>query len=366
MRALHIVLGAAVILSVKVAAQPSQTGRPADTLPGRYSASGVIDAREYCHTPGTFDQTCLTNAIAALPGEGGTVLLGNASYTLSATVSIVNRTRVTLDGHGATVTAADGLNANLLFLDNCQRCRVIGLEVNGNGANQTGTSYGIVLQDSAYSIIEDAYVTGCLTAGVYLYYDGVGSSADEIKVLASYIQSNLGIGVLVNSVNDSLISANHIDYNGGTAGILIENAFNNVALSNNVLSNVGHGIFIYGGKRNDVSSNQVRNNNQDGIVYQNTAESIINSNTTHMNGQGEAGTYSGIVCDGCANITISNNVSLDTDFPPMHQAYGLQISGVSNNITVSSNILAPNLDGAASLVEGAVVSARGNVGLADR
>ncbi|MGO9634494.1 MAG: right-handed parallel beta-helix repeat-containing protein [Steroidobacteraceae bacterium] len=291
--------------------------------------------------------------------------MGNASYTLGATVSIVNRTHVTLDGHGATVTAAAGLNANLLFFDNCQRCRVIGLEVNGNGANQTGASNGIVLQDSAYSVIENTYITGCLTAGVYLYYDGVGSTADAIEVLASYIQSNLGIGMLVNGVNDSLISGNHVDYNGGAAGILIENGFNNLVLGNNVLSNKGHGIFVYGGKRNIASGNQARNNDRDGIVYQNTAESVINGNTSHMNSQSAAGTYSGIVCDACTSITISNNVSLDTDFPPMHQAYGLQVLGVSTNVTVSGNILAPNLDGSASLVEGAIVSALGNVGLAD-
>jgi len=359
----NAVLGGVVILALQAAAQPSSTATPGDNF--RYAPDRVIDARQYCHTPGTFDQTCLTNAIAALPAAGGTVQLGNAGYTLAATVSVVNRTRVTVDGHGATVTAANGLNANLLFFSNCQRCRVIGLAVNGNGANQTGASFGVLFEDSAYSTIEDAYVTGCLTAGVYLYYDGIGSTADGIQVLASYIQNNLGIGVLVNGVNDSLLRGNHVDSNAGAAGILIEGAFNDVVLGNTVLSNLGHGIFVYGGKRNNAGSNQVRNNNQDGIVYQNTAESVINGNTTHMNGQAAAGTYSGIVCDACTSMTISNNVSLDTDFPPMHQTYGLQILGASSNITVSSNILAPNLEGAASLVGGAIVSARGNVGLAD-
>src|SRR5271166_3557910 len=116
MRTFSAALVAAMILPVQVAAQPT-----------RYTADGVIDARKYCRTPGIFDQTCLTNAIAALPSLGGTVLLGNASYTLSATVSIVNRTHVLLDGHGATVTAANNLNGNLLSFNNCQRCRVTGL-----------------------------------------------------------------------------------------------------------------------------------------------------------------------------------------------------------------------------------------------
>ncbi len=365
MKSPNLVLGVAAVLSFPVVGQTFHS--MAQPLVSRSRLPGVdaFDARASCQVPRVFDQTCIANAIAALPPSGGTVFLGDENYTIDATLSILDRTHVTVYGHGATLTAANGLNSDLLLFNDCQWCRVIGLNLNGNGTKQTGTSSGIVFQDSAYSTIENVSVTGCLTAGVYLYYDGAGSSADEITVLASYIQNNLGIGVLIREVNDSFLSGNHVDHNGGTAGIQIEGGFNNVLVGNHVLSNTGHGIFVYGGKRNDVHANQVRNNNQDGIVYQMTAESIIEGNTTHINSQGAAGIYSGIVCDSCTKMTVSNNVSLDTDFPPMHQAYGLQILGASTNMTRSGNVLMPNLDGAASLVGGAVVSARGNIGLAD-
>jgi parallel beta-helix repeat protein len=364
MKISNLVIGAMAILSLRLSGQPLHLP-PMNRSQLPVFSVAAIDARGSCRVPHVLDHTCIANAIAALPSSGGTVFLGDGNYTLDASVSIVDRVHVTLYGYGATLTAVNGLNSDLLLFDNCQWCRVIGLNVNGNGTSQKGASSGVVFRDSAYSTIEDVSVTGCLTAGIYLYYDGAGTSADEITVATSYIQNNLGIGILVQAVNDSILSGSHVDHNGGTAGIQIEGGFNNVAVQNNVLSNIGHGIFVYGGKRNDVRSNQVRNNGQDGIVYQMTAESIIDGNTTHINSQGAAGTYSGIVCYDCANITVSSNVSVDTDFPPMHQAYGIQVLGASTNITVSGNILVPNLDGAASLAAGSVVSASGNIGLAD-
>lgn len=323
----------------------------------------VIRLSDYCDVEGVYDESCFVNALAVAPADGAVLMLGSRTYSIGAKITITGKTGLKLygDGMGSVVSLENGVNDDLLHLSGCTRCEIDNVKLNGNGPNQTGTSYTLRLTNSAFAQIRRSYVTKGRTSGILLEYTS-GTDADEIRVIDNYIQENTGSGIILQDVNDCVISNNHIDYNGAT-GVTITNGFNNVVALNNVLTNTTHGVFVYGGGRNATSRNTVRNNNGHGIVYQATKDSTIDGNVAHINSQSSRGTYSGIVCDQCTQVTITGNISNDVDFDPKDQAYGLQVTA-STNLRVVANVLTPNYADAASF-SGSTYEARANYGISD-
>ena len=320
----------------------------------------VLYADSYCAVQGTYDHTCLNNAIAAA-GNYSTIQLGSHAYTLGAQVLLAGKTGVSIRGVGdaSRLVAANGLNLDVVKLSSCSRCSVSELQIDGNKANQT-SGYALYLADSAFAVVSGVYVHDGKSGGVRIASSG--TPQDESRVLNSYIQSNGGNGLEVEGSNDHIIAGNHIDYNA-SSGVLVSGGYNVSLVGNNLLTNSAHGIFVYGGGRHKIQENAVRNNNGHGIVVQMSKDNLIAGNLSHMNSQGSAGTYSGIVLDSTATTIVANNVSVDVDFDPKHQAYGLLESGTTDGTVVVGNRLAPNLAGAAALTGSNTISS--NAGVTD-
>ena len=320
----------------------------------------VLYADDYCSVPGVYDHTCINSAIAAA-SNFTTVQLSSRTYTVAAQVAIASKTGIVLRGVGQStkIVAAGGLNAHVVKLDTCDRCAVEQLQIDGVKASQTA-GYALYIADSAFVSVRSNYIHDGKDGGIKLTSGAVPQ--DETRIIDNYIQNNGGSGVEVADCNDHILLSNHIDYNG-TAGVLLTGTYNVLVAYNNILSNGTHGVFVYGGGRNKVHGNLVRNNNAHGIVLQASNNNQVANNLCHMNSQGATGTYDGIAIDSTTATMVIGNTSVDIDFDPKHQAYGLYLSGTTDATQIIGNVFTPNLTGAAVLT--GTYTARGNAGIAD-
>jgi len=73
-------------------------------------APGYYSAPTYCTTPGTLDQTCINNAMAAMPANGGVLELGPGIYNIASTINITKP--VTMTGQGIGYVPLPGVDLN--------------------------------------------------------------------------------------------------------------------------------------------------------------------------------------------------------------------------------------------------------------
>lgn len=133
------------------------------------SGSGVYLAENYCAVAGTYNHTCLANAINAVPASGGIVHLGDRIYTIGATVAVTGRKNLVIAGMGPQVPqllAANNLNAAMLNFTDTLNCTLKEVGIDGNKANQTSgsavefhatgfTGYGLAISNARIANAKD-------------------------------------------------------------------------------------------------------------------------------------------------------------------------------------------------------------------
>lgn len=134
-------------------------------------------------------------AINASAASGGVVFAPAGTYRESVTLA----NRVTLMGEpGLTIIKTiDGSNADVISGANLDRVRIVGIEVDGNGANQTGsglfgddtsiTGRGIYLSGCTNSEISNCYVHDCRIHGILIY----GGADNLVKNVRSNTNGSL-------------------------------------------------------------------------------------------------------------------------------------------------------------------------------
>jgi hypothetical protein len=188
---------------------------------------------QFCSTPGTYDQTCLTNALIA--ASSGDTLIFNRAFTFSATGTISGLQRLRLLGlEGGSVALANGVNNSVLRLTNCHGCRIEGLIIDGNKTNQTGTSYGIEIINSSGAILtlnvfrnnrhepiyeeRNAVSTSLPLPSPGDYYDGILISGNQfLKPGGSIIWLNYS-STFYSQFSTANILSNYIDAVDGSSG----------------------------------------------------------------------------------------------------------------------------------------------------
>lgn len=248
-------------------------------LDGLRIYAGAIDVRSYgaVGDGSTDDTAAITNAISALPANGGTVYFPAGNYLISRTINITDNKDVTLRGEstvnsvqplsGSIIQLADGADCHMLVKGTNGRVNIRGLVFDGNKANQTQTNlYGILLEGSQYytrrCTIEDVVVWEISGTGIqndsreshlkdvhigYCEGDGlntsVSSDADYWNILSGFNDGNgmAVVGVPGTGAGGLVMTYGNL-YRNGKNGLWLTNSQNSTFIHVVTDANVMNGI----------------------------------------------------------------------------------------------------------------------------
>ena len=169
-----------------------------------------LRADQWCSTPGTLDDTCINNAIAALPANGGTVILSTGTYVLANTVTVTAPKRVFIRGqnssmglqhpqgsgtHGSTYITWNGTTGGTMFKFTATLSAVIDfsglsdvdIDCGGGGVGQVA-GVGVLAATIWNSTFRNLHISYCSIAGFELTtINGTGGGIDGP---GSYLNAN--------------------------------------------------------------------------------------------------------------------------------------------------------------------------------
>ncbi len=322
---------------------------------------------------GTSDQIEINAAIDALQFTGGTVLIKKGIYYNTAPILIRDNVTVLGEGPGTKLYLVSGSNCRQITNYNASgnsNIRVTNMQIDGNGANQTASSY-----DNLYFIqSQNVTVDNCLILNGNRHNILVSDSCTEIKVTNNRLKDAQGLSNCSTFNVSDMIFSNNISSGATQTGIKTDQS-HTVTISNNVcLNNSTHQIFVTNGTSTTISGNAVRggqngvrvtsndyvtingnsmrSHSQDGIVFlQNCNYGTVSGNTIRDVGTAAANTYDGVNINdqgtGCTNITIDGNVIRDS---ASNMRYGVCSLGNSDYVTYGVNDVSGYVTGEKSLV----------------
>ena len=193
-------------------------------LNSKRAKGSSVQADDWCATPGVYDQTCISGAIAQLP-SGGVVELSDRTYTFSGKLT-VSTERVFIAGMNrvSKILAANGLNDDLVLFNGCNFCGLAGVEFDGNRLNQSAMSYLLNVTNSAMVNIYNNRLYNAHDAAIYwtnstsFDINNLDRIATIIHVVSNTFELN-GAGAIVSDPSSAnganwFITANTFRRNG--------------------------------------------------------------------------------------------------------------------------------------------------------
>lgn len=263
-------------------------------------ASRVV-ATKVVATDGTGDFTDIQSAIDDLPTGGGVVYIKEGTYTITAKIEIKqDNTSLIGAGRATQIKTTSGIH---LIEDSSHKGLFISqLRLTGSGSAVAGQD-GIVFLSTTDSTISNCWI-------------------DDIGVDGIAFQSS--------SDNDNVITGNHIE-NCIAFGILLDGK-RNIVSDNVIRNNEDGGIEISGsGTTNIITGNVITGNTDDGI--RNSAiGSIISNNFVASN------VRDGIRLEaGASQCIISNNIVIDNDSGDTATFSGISIKALADDNIIIGN-----------------------------
>lgn len=198
------------------------------------SDSDNIEQADYV-CDGTADEVQINLAINDLVGLGGRVILLEGTYTIAASITLIDN--ISLEGQGKGTKLQTVNNIYVITAGNKSGLLIKNLHI-------VGPNLG-----------------GAAESGIHLF------QCSESKIENCWIEDFNIIGISLFGTDDSKVLNNFVD-NCGTAGIYVASfmfvGYNNVVTGNHV-KNCDKGILIAASDRNIVCSNQTRTNTTWGI-----------------------------------------------------------------------------------------------------
>jgi hypothetical protein len=321
---------------------------------------------------GTADNVHINAALAALPAQGGTVLLSDGTFSLSAPIiPTVNNSRLLGQGPQATlIQAAVGANCNgyqynsATQLYNLIFCAIEGMTFNGNynaGAGNT-SGYGCRIDYSLASYtfwdfyLRDVWFNNWANDG---YYSTAGHGYVLDHVLGEYCGGN-GCNIAGGAFNDSPPRIVNGTFKiNGLAGVTIgatngQSVTDAVVLGNEITSNSGPYGLILSGSGQKAIGNKIGNNRGTGVHITGGNEGIefigntVAFNATH-----------GLLLDD-ANCTVDGNFFLSNSYVTTGGTTGAadEINVAHGTYSAAGNFITGNVMDCAS-------SSRYGINLAD-
>jgi len=322
-------------------------------------------------TDGTADDVQIQQALdAADAAGGGTVYIKEGTYSISAAMTIGNKTKVMGDGFATILQHVAGAGFNGLLKNKDQTTGNSGiiicdLAIDGNAANVTGSDPRdtIWLKEVWDSKVMRCYIYDSVDSAIVLD----STLTVDNQVSDNIIDGALDIGIYVSAASKTIVSNNTVRDTGSYGIRLITTGNTECIVSNNRVNNCGQtanvdGITVAtsGGEKNLIIGNHVsrsgRNgllvsnvaytqitgnffffNDQHGIHVQTVGRGVITGNMCHQNSQQTSNTYSGILLQNCQDITVVGNRCADIG-SGTRQKYGIEEQGTSDNNIIMGNM----------------------------
>jgi parallel beta-helix repeat protein len=345
----------------------------------------VVNALDMAGT--AYTDTQITNAIAALPTEGGIVWVPEGTWTMAATVTITKNyvtilcakgaifqpvaaatlsfvfsidgvTDITIDGgvyQNGTGTLSYGIRTRLL----CQRITLRNMTFSGVGTAGAGSSFYIGAGSVASTdiLIENInIVSGC--RGVTTEAYGVGGSLTGVILRNVRIDGTTAASIVCARTTDVTINKCSV-INSGGAGMAFDSVCVDVKITDNKIDVCHEQGIIIAGASTDIyiAGNNVTNTEDDGImltgsclrsrIIGNHCENTTNALTNCINAwTGDdhviSGNYCkhaktmGILAAYATNVVINGNVCIGN-----HHS-GICVSDSSSEFSVTGNVCVDN------------------------
>jgi hypothetical protein len=328
----------------------------------------------------TDDTQAIQSAINAA-GQFGIVLFPPGVYlvgqlTLPTGITLIGTSSGRMNYEDSTSTSTlmlkNGANSNVLYIPSgVQYGNILNLQIDGNHANQTSTSYGIYFADNATGtdsmwLVQNCYIHHCYSDGIY-----VGLNVQAVRIIDNEVLYNSNNGMTIKG-SDCKIERNEVGMNVAT-GIYVS-AWVTRLIDNDIYSNYGPGVKL--DTNSDFSvlvGNGIdRNYNQGLNIVSNNV--TITGNSFHTNGQAGNDLWATVdVQATCQNVTITGNKFGQDPSSNIIPTWDINIHPGATNIihhgntyTSSAHVQGHCSDGQAwaastAYVVGQTVNANGNV-----
>lgn len=261
-------------------------------------------------------------AISALPVVGGTVLLSEGTFGISA--NIILSSDITLRGSGREITrlvaSANGLHG-ILRATTKSNITIRDFSLDGVKASYND-NYGTWLDNITGLLIDNVGCYRCALQGIFVH--GLTGYTEYFQITNCYSEGNGHRGIIADPRVQFGVIANNILYNNGYSGINVGHGASDITIANNVIDTTGsnNGINVSNTvDRLSIIGNTINATAQSGIFLgSNVYEVSIIGNTIKSCSESAIRIH-GAVQDG---------------------AYGWQVEGDTARIIISGNSLGSN------------------------
>lgn len=294
-----------------------------------------VETRASYVCDGEDDQVEIQVALDALPEQGGTVILLEGNYDITATINVPEKACLQGQGYGTYLDAHGAAIVNVITITGDDAAiRNLRIEVDA-GAGTTNNRPTLIYSSSKKRIvIEGCYLKGDDSVanewkatrqnGMYL------SSCQETKVINCYIESNPYAGITINA-SDKCTVANCTVKDTGYYGIKVNSSARALITGNTCLENEV-GICLISANQPTVTGNVCNENKRTGIWLE---RSIQNGTISGNNCNGND--YAGLeVSRSSQNNTVSGNSCCE------NAAGGIRISGGCHHNAFTGNVCRGN------------------------
>jgi len=300
---------------------------------GSASSRHTLQDVDYLCT-GANDHNQINAAIAALPANGGKIVLLEGVYNIESSI-IVNKPNIVFEGMGmATILQKSNQAVNRVIHVTASDCKISNLAIDGNKAAYNSYTNGINNTGSRCQIFQ---VTSNNNTG-----SGITNTGSDCIISQAMCNNNLYTGIF--SSGNGCIISQAICNNNFTDGIILNDSFGTCVVGSNIKYNSRNGIYLWqNANHNLIQGNLVFGHEASAIELSN--ESSFNSiagNICKDNGEGfvtsSSNTYG--KCNTIVGNTFMRGDGLTADYTSAQ--YTIRLAGGTYNLIAYNNIPGKN------------------------
>jgi len=285
---------------------------------------------------GEGDQEEIMQALYALPGTGGEVVILDGTYYITESINIP-KDNVSLRGNGNATILKRMYNSidkdigptarGLITLNGKSGCKIQGLQIDGYKAiYDSSYNYGIYLDSSSNNTITGNTCNNNSNSGIYLRL-----SSNDNTVTDNTCNNNSN-GIYLYSSSNNTITGNTCK-NNSNSGIWLSSSSNNNTVTGDTCNNNYNGIYLSSSSNNNTVTGNTCNNNSSGICLSSSSKNnTVTGNTCNNN-------YCGIYLTSSSNNTITGNTCIrGTGQPSDYDSnqYTIRLYSTDNNYNLIS------------------------------
>jgi hypothetical protein len=283
------------------------------------------------------------NAVADLPiGGGGILLPSNSIFEEEAFTLLDNTIHIRGNGKTSVIKLKDGEDDNLITIgdgsNQYTKLSITNLKIDGNKANQSGTSNGIYLDRYiSYPYFRNLWIKDCLTNGIHSYSTEYANANFFVWVIDCLIEGSDDGGIVSgHQCNDFFAWGNvirEVDGNGIDMDGTFGKAQFNTLLSIGLTAIVMRSTCAY----STVIGNSIEYPKNHGIQLLQAYDNVISGNTIYGASDLGANTYHSIFLNGGSikGVVIDGNVLVAN--PSKKVNSHIKLYGSPTNCVITNN-----------------------------